>query len=474
VSQKPSNEPELPQAARRFAAFALLRVAQGWLTLIAVFILTFAAVALTLAWHIGPEVALRHAQYAKLTGHAQARIVDSWLALDVDLPTIKSADFWRSSAYATPCVVVNIEGEWSEARERAFCGNRFQFHDSYDVPFLSELAPGVPFSWPRDERGFAVPQIRTSSAALDWLAKHPVDTFMHRQWPAKSALDWLKIELDRPIDAAIAGWSGPAPSLVTVYDPANPAVLLPEGLVRARQAVSASWFFAAFIFAFGLALWIGGMLLLPALTSFNAVGRVVLIVLPLLALPWWADYMPRALRWFNADVGEFAGEIMGDVDPLDRFAAVAPADAAQAGGERLTWPAGGGPYADTFGRLSFAKPSHPMPADAALAALAASATSEIARMDEAERIELFDNLRRDKRLDLQQAGLVMLPAARDVLVGPAPSPQLRRAARLFLTDWVTAPTLPVDPHLPAYDARVKLIAALGDVPVPEIANMVRR
>jgi hypothetical protein len=67
----------------------------------------------------------------------------------------------------------------------------------------------------------------------------------------------------------------------------------------------------------------------------------------------------------------------------------------------------------------------------------------------------------------------MLPAARDAVVDPASPPAVRRAARLFLTDWVTAPTLAVDPHLPAYDTRWKLIAALGDVPVPEIANMVR-
>ena len=67
----------------------------------------------------------------------------------------------------------------------------------------------------------------------------------------------------------------------------------------------------------------------------------------------------------------------------------------------------------------------------------------------------------------------MVSPAREALVDPASAPAVRRAARLFLSEWVTSPTLALDPHLPAYDARVKLIAALGDVPVPEIANMVR-
>lgn len=476
MKPKPPGEEErdIPPLLARIANFGLLRYLQGVLTLVAVFLLAFAAMMLTLAWHLGPEVVVRHAEYAKLTGRAQARIVESWLALDVDIPTIRHADYWRASARASPCVVVEMQGEWSDARVRAFCGNQFVFSDSYEVPFLNEISPGVPFAWSRDERGFAVPQIRMSRAALEWLGSHPVDTFMHRAWPAKSALDWLKLELDRPVDAAIAGWMTPAPALSVVYDPANPGVLLPEGLVRSRQAIAPSWIFSFLIAVFGLGLWVGGMLLLPATWSFNNAGRVALIVIPLVALPWWADYMPRALHFFNAEVGEFASDLMGYVDPLDRFAAVAPGEALQAGGERLSWPAGGGPYADTFGRLQFAKPATvPASADAALEMLAASATTQVRALDDAERIELFANLRRDKQRDLQAAGIIMLPAAREALVSAETTPAVRRAARLFLTDWVISPTLVIDSHWPAYNARIALIRSLADVPVPEIANLVR-
>jgi len=199
------------------ASFALSRAVAIGMTMVAALLLVFAALLLSLAWHLGPEVALRHAQYAKLTSSASARLVDSWLALDVDIPAITVPHNWRASTYATPCVAVELPGDWGGARNRAFCGNRFRFNASYDVPFLHELAPGTPFMWSRDERGFAVPEVRASRSAVQWLGTHDADTFMHREWPARSALEWLRIELDRPVDAAVAGWSSAEATMDVVY-----------------------------------------------------------------------------------------------------------------------------------------------------------------------------------------------------------------------------------------------------------------
>lgn len=470
------REPDeaVPEVVSGVARFGLLRGLQWAMTLFAAMLMLFAAMMLATAWHYGPEVAARHSQYAKLRSHAQARIVDAWLALDVDVATIRNPDFWRASAFASPCVVVELEGDWGAARSRGFCGTRLKFNDSYDLPFLDTLVPGERFVWRQDERGFAVPEIRMSQAAQAWLASHPADTFMHPKWPAKSALEWLKVELDRPVDAAVAGWTAPAATIDVVFDPANPGVLLPAGLVQSRLAQAPSWIVALLLGVVGIGVWTAAVWLLPAAANFNLAGRALLVIVPLLALPWWADYMPRAIAFFNADVGEMAKEMMGDIDILDRFAATAPQDAQfHDGGARLAWRAGDGAYSATFGRIKFAKPAATMPGDAAVEALAGTVTAQVRALPEEERVALLGELRRDKQRDLTAAGIVFVPFAREILMS-ADAPAIeRRAARDFLWDWVTSPTLTIDPHAPGFKARKEIMRSLADVPVPEIANMAR-
>ncbi|MFO1310831.1 MAG: hypothetical protein U1F41_02070 [Burkholderiales bacterium] len=473
MKQREPGDP-VPEVVSGVARFGLLSGLQWVVTLFAAMLMLFAAMLLATAWHYGPEVAVRHSQYAKLTSGAQARIVDAWLALDVDVATIRNPDFWRASAFASPCVVVELEGDWGGSRSRAFCGTRLKFNESYDLPFLDTLVPGERFVWRQDERGFAVPEIRMSSAAHAWLETHPADTFMHPKWPAKTALEWLKIELDEPIDAAVAGWSAPQATIDIVFDPANPGVLLPAGLVKSRLAQSPSWIVALLLGAVGAGVWIVAIGLLPAVANFNAIGRALLVVLPLLALPWWADYMPRAIAYFNANVGEMAKEMMGDIDILDRFAATAPQDALfHDGGARLAWRAGDGVYAATFGRMTFGKPAAPMPGDLAVEALARDVTAQLRALPEEERIAMLGALRRDKQRDLTAAGLVFVPFARDVLMRADAGPGERKAARDFLWEWVTSPTVTIDPQAPGFKARKAVMRSLADVPVPEIANMAR-
>jgi hypothetical protein len=445
------------------------------MTLVAAIVLAAGGVFLSVAWQAGPQVAVRRAQYASFTGHADATIVESWLALDIDVARIVSADNWRASARATPCVTIELPGEWSTGRRRGLCGNAFGFSDAYDVPFLHEMSPGVPFVWSRDARGFAVTELRVSPRALAWLDLNPADTFMHKQWPAKTALEWLKLELDRPIDQAIAGWTSPAPLIRVDYDPKNPAVQLPHALIEKRLAQRPSWVLPIVIGVIGVAIWIGGMMLLPAMANFNLAGRIVFTLSPLVTLPWWGDYFPQALRAFSAPLAEVVGDMFNDFDPLDRFASTDPQEALLAKGQRLVWHAGNGPYADTFGRLPFTAPVASFDsADRALAALAAATTPSIGALAPAERAAFFARLRRDKQLDLRAAGLVAVPAAREALVASDTDAEVRSAARAFLVEWTTSPTEEPDPHLPALDERRKLQDSLADVPVPEIANMIRR
>jgi len=65
-------------------------------------------------------------------------------------------------------------------------------------------------------------------------------------------------------------------------------------------------------------------------------------------------------------------------------------------------------------------------------------------------------------------------AARAALMDPKTSDEVRTAARLFLTEWVTQPIVVIDPGLPAFAERTAIMHSLADVPVPEIANLARR
>jgi hypothetical protein len=469
-----TSAPTWRERAVRLGAGIALNGIFSFMTLVAAMMLAFAGLLLTVAWHSSAQVMQQRQLYRTFTAHAEGRIVESWLALQIDPQRITVPANWRASTLATPCVVVEVDGEWSADRRRAFCGNSFGFSDAYDVVNLRDIAPDTPFAWPRDSRGFAVAEIRMSAESQAWLASHAPNRFMHDKWPAQTALDWLKLEVDAPVDAAIDGWTAPSALMPIVFDPRQPALALPKGVVDARLARHPNWIVMIIVGAMGLAVWAAGILLLPVLNNTPLAGKIVLGVLPLLALPWWEDYFPHSLTAFNRDLAQVVGDMFHDIDPLDRVVASPPGDALLAHGTRVTWRAGDGAYADTFGRFTFAAPaSVPASADAALAALVGAVTPQIRALPEAERIALMQRLRRDKELDLTAAGIVFLPAAKEALVDPQSSPALARAARLFLATWLTSPVASPHQRQPAYDERVRLFAQLKDVPVPEIANRVR-
>lgn len=134
-------------------------------------ILGVAGLVLTVAWHAGPHKFLDARQFAALTSRADARIVESWLAVEFDPAAMGSYTNWRAFAKASPCVVVEYQTEWTGPAHRAFCGVRLPFYDHYTLHDIVEIAPGVPFLWARDERGFIVPEIRVSPAAYSYFSK---------------------------------------------------------------------------------------------------------------------------------------------------------------------------------------------------------------------------------------------------------------------------------------------------------------
>jgi len=449
----------------RLAAIVAFGQINILLTLIAAFVLGAAAVFLTTAWLIGPKIQLERAAYARFTGSSDARIVDSWVALELDQSQIRSSRFWRASAKASACVVVELKApageaaaDWGGPERRAFCGPRLAFNETYTLADLREIAPGVPFAWPKDPRGFAIPEIRMAPATWQWLNAHPAHTFMHSDWPATNELEWLRLQFDRPVDQAIAGWSAPPAMLPLQFDPAHAERPLPDGTVSRRRAASPRWFTFVVVGALGLWLWVLGFRLVPQLAGLAPQWRWFVMILPLLTLPTWVDTFPQFLRPMSALWSTVIGDMLGDLDPLDRLEATEPSRALLIDGVRMRWMASAGAYRDTFGRFSPTTPPQNTPdPDRALLTLSNTIAERVRSAPPDQRAALFAQLRSDKRRDLKAAGIVFLAAARECREQSNGADG--RAAAAFLDEWFVQPVETPDSHDLAFKAREQLMAA---------------
>jgi len=415
---------------RRAAAAGALGLIDRIYMLLAAGLMAFAGLFLLIGWQFGPLVLLQAKQYGQMTSHVDARIVESWLALEFDPSSVRVPEYWRASTNAARCVVAEYDGDWGAPLRRAYCGTRVPFNESYLLADLRDISPGVAFGWAKDERGFVVPEIRMAPATREWLAAHASNKFMHRQWPANTALDWLRIELDRPDDAATYGWTAPPRVLPLAFDPANPAEALPTGIVNKRMNQQPNWIAMLMGFIIGGVVWFKALALIPVLRDMAPAGRWILSALPLLTLPWWMDSFPRALTYFSRDVASVLSDMFADVAKTDRLVATNPAQATLASGERMVWRLEDSVYAETIGHFKFVQPGPP-PAtqQAALDALTATITIQTRAQSEVERDELFASLERDKRNDLTRAIALFVPAAKEVAADPSASTATRRAAR---------------------------------------------
>ena len=429
---KPSTDssPSLPVRAVAEVGIGLI---DRFYLLLAACLMAFASLFLLIGWQFGPLVMLQAQEYRRMTSHVDAKIVESWLALEFDADNVRVPSNWRARTNAARCVVAEYGGDWGAPMRRAFCGTRVPFNESYLLADLRDISPGVPFAWARDERGFVVPEIRMAPATREWLAKNAPNKFMHREWPANTALDWLRIELDRPDDAATWGWTAPAPVLPLAFDPANPAEALPTGIVQKRMAQTPNWIVMLMGFVVGGVVWFKALALIPLLRDMAPAGRWILSALPLLTLPWWMDSFPRALTYFSRDMASVLTDMFADVATTDRLVATEPSEATLATGERMVWRLRDSVYADTMGRFSFVQPIPP-PAtqQAALDALTATIATQVRALDDAARDELLANLDRDKRNDLTRVIPLFVPAVREVEADPSASTATRQTAKRVL------------------------------------------
>jgi hypothetical protein len=221
---------------------------------------------------------------------------------------------------------------------------------------------------------------------------------------------------------------------------------------------------------FGLVFWWAGMSML--LYRMPLLPRILMAALPLAALPWWGEHLPRAVARLNEDFGEVIEDMLGDVDRLGRLVATEPGDALLADGERVAWKPGGYPYEDSFGQLTLAGPAQPLASpDAALSALNERVTVQVRGWPDDKRESVFRALESEKKRSLYGAGYAFLPAAAEALRDPRASEATRLAARAFLTEWVTQPVDEPWPDQAAFARRVQLYRGLQQVPVNVIANL---
>jgi hypothetical protein len=445
----------------RIAAIVALGQINIFLTMIAAFVLGAAAIFLTTAWLFGPKIQLERSQYSRFIASSGGRIVESWVALELHQSRIRSPEFWRASAKASLCVVIELTtpageaADWVDPGRRAFCGPRLGFNTSYTLAELREIAPGVPFAWPKDDRGFAIPEIRMAPATWQWLESHSAHKFMHSDWPASNELDWLRLELDRPVDQAVVGWSA-LPALVPLqFDPAYPDRPLPSGTVAKRRAARPNWLAVVLLGGIGLWLWVTGFRLVPQLAGLAPQWRWFVMALPLLTLPTWVDTFDQFLQPMSAQWTTVIADMLSDLDPLDRLEATDVSRALLAGGVKMRWMASAGAYRNTFGRMAPTLPlSHPQDPDSALLALSNAIAERVSSVSAAERVALFAQLRSDKQRDLKAAGIVFLAAAREWRQRSSGTDG--RAAAAFLTEWYVSPVEPPDPHGLAFEARKTL------------------
>jgi hypothetical protein len=396
------------------------------------FLLLFGGVFLGVAWLCGPQQLLDSHNYRPFTAHASGRIVESWVALEFDptaLPTGKL--YWQPYAKIQPCAVVAYAGDWGETR-RAFCGNRFQFREDFRLEDWQTLAPGVPFEFQHDASGFEQPEVRLSKAAMDWLSAHPPsDTFMLSKPPPPTALAALREQFDHPLDIAAASWTARNTDIPLAFDPQHPDQALPERIVADRQSFSwLAFIFTALLAIPGVYVWRLGMALLTGQS-----GRLLwlLALAPLVALPWWSDFLPQLIRHANKDWADVVTGMLDDINRVTRFSATAPANALLASGQRLQWTPATSAYADSFGRVQFALPQPP-PAtrNAALAALREQARARVLQWSAADQAALFVRLREQYEANAQQVQSVFTVAAEDILRNGNTDAAAHRAARNFL------------------------------------------
>jgi hypothetical protein len=438
-------------------------------------------VVLACVWQMGPGTLLARHDLAAYTGRTTGRITASWLAVDFDPSSMgETGTEWHEASRARICEEVEYRSpDRPIPRRLAFCSQRLGLPESTSLALLDELAPGVPFGWPRDAAGSPVAQIRLSRAALDWLATKPVWSWHEMglkpeiaavRPPPKNELEAMMSAFDKPLDFLLTAWSRPpVTELPVAFVPGAPERALPAVVVKHGPKTSGNeWAMVVGGLIVGLAAWVAGI------SSLSEDPRVCWAagVLGLVTLPWWGEHFPRAITSLSPATGEIVKEAYLDLTEIEGSVhAYAPDSAPGAHDQVLRWTLAGTSYADTLGTVPLAQPQ-PAPAnpDAALAALVAKVDAHAAGLSDAEVIALLDRLWRDKEAQRRDVGIAFVSAARTCRLDPRRSEGARHAAVRFLDAWTTQPVEEIIRTDLGYAERLRLWRTLTRLPDTAIAN----
>lgn len=406
--------------------------------LFAGFMLLFGGIFLGVAWQAAMKPLVDMREYAAFTASTSGHIVESWAAIDFDPASLPAGKlYWDRASKISRCVVIEYTaGEWGAPLRRAFCGMRLQFGDNFRLSDWAEaVQEGIPFTFLRDASGFEVQEVRMSRATLDWISHHPPrDTFMMSKPPPATALAALREQFDLPVDVAVLSWTHAVPDFPLRYDPQRPQEAMAARVVEDSRAWNPTAMVLALLLAVpGFWVWrMGIRFFFPGEPSAPVLW--VLTLLPLLALPWWSEMLPKLIARANRDWATIASDMLDDVTRGTRLIASAPDEAEFARGERLVWRLDQGAYADTFGRIRYAKPAPaPKNKDEVIAALRAQTAAQVGVMPSAERLALLRQLSQDHRNRRDQVRTVFTTAAENALRDAAADSATHKAARNILS-----------------------------------------
>lgn len=434
---------------------------------------------LSAAWVVGPRLALLERELRQMDTAVEARLVEPYWAIDLDLLRWRPERHWQALLTARPCV--SAEYAHADTRHRGrLCGAerggriRFELADLLEV---DALMAGVPLRWPIDAEGQPQFELRMRPAVREKLASIAL---LEHEWPeqpqseparatpapARSALDRLQVELDQPLEWLLRAWpAGETPTITLRLDPRAPALALPEQGLAADRAGGGQWALAIFLLATGLLVYGYGVSI-----AFLGLGRhrqALIGAAILLTFPVWGGWTGSLLQRLAPEAWQVGRDLAEDLAspglPALERVDPAPHDALL----RMRWPAWGGAsaYRELIAALDLERPDPPpADADAVLVALSAQVAARVGALEDPDADALFDTLAQAHREGRDAVGLLYLEAARELALTPTRSPAARRAAVRFLQRLALAARLEPQPEQPAYAARLALWRRLAEFP----------
>ncbi|MFN7956458.1 MAG: hypothetical protein U0610_32430 [bacterium] len=429
---------------------------------------------LSTAWLAAPARLLLHRDLARYTAHAEGRASQPFWRFEVALDRLGDGWNWAAVTNAELCADFETRNDPRITTHLTLCGARRARTAPWGIAETLELAPGVPITWPRDERGLPVVEIRLSPGARPWLESRPAgfwpltgqsEEARAAMPPAGNELDALLLEVDRPLEWLIRAWpaSSEAGALPMAFDPATPELPLPVAVVDAGLATRPEWPMAVALALFGALAWVTGWGY--ALGGSSRLRVAAACIAPLVLLPWWGDRFERVLLWLEPRAGQVGAEMLHDLTEPLRLDVEPRGLDVLAGYDRIHWSVATSYYELLRGPFGPVRPQ-PAPADpdAALRAAVEQVTARMLAADDDTLLPLLARLRQDELVDRGQIGLLFLDGARRIALDPARGADVRRTAASFL--WWLSVT-PIEPRAaePAYRTRVELWKELRQFPL---------